>query len=106
MVRDINHLSSRPQTSPQTNPQAKSAEANSKGSSNSPAEAKPVAGSKVELSPQANSPKAAEQLTQSLPDVDLDRVASIRKALDSGEYRVDSQQVADKMLAFDALLAR
>jgi len=102
MVRDINHLTSRPPTSPQT----KNTGPNSEGSGNRPTETAPATGSKLELSPQANSLKAAELQTQTLPDVDMDRVASIKKTLESGEYRIDSQQVADKMLAFDELFSR
>jgi len=101
MVRDINHLTSRPATSQPT----KSAEPSSQDKGSAPAESQP-AGSKLELSPQANSLKAAELQTQGLPDVDMDRVASIKKALESGDFSIDAQQVADKMLAFDALLAR
>jgi negative regulator of flagellin synthesis FlgM len=81
-------------------------EPNNRDNAAAEAQAKPAVGSRLELSPQANSLKAAEQLTQSLPDVDLAKVASIKKALDSGDFRIDSQQIADKMLAFDALLAR
>ena len=39
-----------------------------------------------------------------LPVVDQTRVAELKKSIDSGEYRIDDKQVADKVAAFEALL--
>ena len=41
-----------------------------------------------------------------LPVVDQTRVAELKKSIDSGEYRIDDRQVADKVAGFEALLAR
>lgn len=39
-------------------------------------------------------------------DVDLDRVNQVRAALADGSYRVDPQQIAQRMLALESELAR
>jgi negative regulator of flagellin synthesis FlgM len=41
----------------------------------------------------------------SLPQVDQQRVAEFRQALDDGSYLVDPRAVADKLLAFETQLA-
>lgn len=104
MVRDINHLGNQPLIESQS----KSSDLKSTAKEGQlPAEPVPEApkGSQVELSSQASSLKAAEVHAQSLPDVDLERVARVKAALENNEYNINNQQVADKMLAFDALLA-
>ncbi len=63
-------------------------------------------GSQVELSSQASTLKTAEEKIQSLPEVDSDRVASIKAALEKGDFKIDNQSLADKMLATDALLGQ
>jgi negative regulator of flagellin synthesis FlgM len=42
-----------------------------------------------------------EELVQSTPIVDRDRVAAIKDALASGTYEIDDQRVADKVLRFE-----
>jgi negative regulator of flagellin synthesis FlgM len=42
-----------------------------------------------------------EELVQSTPVVDDERVAAIKAALASGTYEIDDQRVADKMLRFE-----
>src|SRR5687767_3314704 len=42
-----------------------------------------------------------EELVQSTPIVDRDRVAAIKDALASGTYEIDDQRVADKLLRFE-----
>jgi negative regulator of flagellin synthesis FlgM len=42
-----------------------------------------------------------EELVQSLPVVDADRVSAIKEALASGSYDIDDQSVADNMIRFD-----
>ena len=41
-----------------------------------------------------------------LPVVDQARVAEFKQAIDNGEYRIDDRQIADKLMAFEALLTR
>lgn len=57
----------------------------------------------VNLSSGAQALKALEEKIQKLPDVNEKRVAEIRAALASGDYRVDELVVADKLLGFDEL---
>ena len=42
-----------------------------------------------------------EELVQSTPVVDRERVAAIKESLASGTYEIDDQRVADKMLRFE-----
>ena len=42
-----------------------------------------------------------EEIVQSAPAVDVDRVRAIKDALASGSYEIDDQRVADNMLRFD-----
>jgi negative regulator of flagellin synthesis FlgM len=39
-----------------------------------------------------------------LPVVDQARVAALKEAIDSGEYRIDERAIADKLSAMEALL--
>lgn len=50
-----------------------------------------------------------QRLTDSvkdLPVVDQARVAEFRQALESGDYRMDERQIADKLASFEALFAK
>jgi negative regulator of flagellin synthesis FlgM len=42
-----------------------------------------------------------EEIVQSTPVVDRDRVAAIKDALASGSYEIDDQRVADRLLGFE-----
>ncbi len=57
----------------------------------------------VNLSSQAQSLKAVEEKVQKLPSVNEKKVAEIKAALASGQYRVDDLVIADKLLGFDEL---
>eukprot|EP01155_Anaeramoeba_flamelloides_P026771 Anaeramoba_flamelloidesa820209_26.p1 GENE.a820209_26~~a820209_26.p1 ORF type:complete len:105 (+),score=4.43 a820209_26:70-384(+) len=41
---------------------------------------------------------------QGSSDVDTDRVAQLKAAIDSGSYKIDNERVAERMLQFDKLL--
>ena len=41
-----------------------------------------------------------------LPDVDQARVAELKNSIESGDYRIDDRQIADKLTAFEAQLGR
>lgn len=50
-----------------------------------------------------------QQLTDSvaqLPEVDKARVAELKNAIESGNYRIDDRQVADKLTAFETQVTR
>lgn len=60
-----------------------------------------AAADKVELTPSALLlQRLAEQL-RSIPDVDAERVRSIKEAIAAGEYRVDADRIAAKLARLD-----
>lgn len=58
-------------------------------------------GESVSLSNQAKNLKQVEQKLADLPEVDDDRVAKIRAALEDGTYKIDAEKLAQKMLEMD-----
>lgn len=70
---------------------------------NAPA-ADAAGGDTVELTGMAQRLQALEAAVADLPEVNTERVAELREQIASGEYAVDSRQVADKMLGLDKLL--
>lgn len=58
---------------------------------------------RVNLSDNAQALRAVESQVKNLPEVNEQRVAEIRSALDSGRYQVDDLVVADKLIAFEGL---
>ncbi|MDX9873550.1 MAG: flagellar biosynthesis anti-sigma factor FlgM [Spongiibacteraceae bacterium] len=58
----------------------------------------------VSLSNSAQALQSVVDQLKQLPDVNEKRVAEIRAALASGEYKVDDLVLADKLLAADDLL--
>ena|SRR5690606_823752 len=63
--------------------------------------AAPAAEDKVELTPSALLLQRLEERIRDLPDVDAERVRSIREAIAAGEYEVDAGRVADKLARLD-----
>ncbi len=57
--------------------------------------------SSVSLSSTAQSVAKLEAKIAEAPDVNVDKVSSLKSAIDSGSYTVDSASVADKLLAQD-----
>lgn len=64
-----------------------------------------AAGSKqpdaVSISSRAADLQSLESSIKQLPDTDASRVNALRDQINAGEYVVDSQRVADKILAFE-----
>ncbi len=56
----------------------------------------------VSLTDMASRLKSLEQKLGEQPEIDQARVARIRDALSSGEFRIDPERVADKMLDFES----
>lgn len=55
----------------------------------------------VSISTQAVDLQALEASIRQLPEVNAARVVELRDQITSGQYHVDSQRVADKILAFE-----
>lgn len=53
---------------------------------------------RVELSERAQDMKKAKDIAKNAPDVNLDKVKKFQALIDSGNYKVDSKKVADKMV--------
>lgn len=58
----------------------------------------------VKLSSEALSLQKLEEQASSLPDVDSDRVAQIRQAIEDGSFNVDAERVAAKMIGLEQKL--
>lgn len=58
----------------------------------------PVVGDNVSLSAEAQSIGKLEAAVANSPSVDSDKVNAVRTALQSGQYRIDADAIADKML--------
>jgi negative regulator of flagellin synthesis FlgM len=80
---------------------AKPAPASTGGSTQSSAASAQHAADKVNLTRSGLLMSKLEELVQSLPVVDAERVSAIKEALASGSYAIDDQAVADKMIRLD-----
>ncbi|MBE0487130.1 flagellar biosynthesis anti-sigma factor FlgM [Marinobacter sp.] len=58
-------------------------------------------GESVSLSNQAKNLKQLEQKLGDYPEMDDDRIAQIRSALEDGSYKIDAEKLAQKMLEMD-----
>lgn len=58
-------------------------------------------GENVNLSSQAKNLSQLEQRLGDYPEMDDDRIAQIRSALEDGSYKVDAEKLAQKMLDMD-----
>lgn len=52
----------------------------------------------VVLSPEAKQIQKAKELIDSLPDIREEKVAEIRARIESGEYQIDGEKIASKMV--------
>jgi negative regulator of flagellin synthesis FlgM len=53
---------------------------------------------RVALSERAQDMKKATDVAKNAPDVNLDKVKKFQELIDSGNYKVDSKKVADKLV--------
>ena len=53
----------------------------------------------VSLSSGSRDVQKIQEILQETPDIRADRVAEIKARIESGEYRVDARELADKMLS-------
>ena len=56
----------------------------------------------VTLADMAAHLQSLEQELAAQPDIDQEHINRVRSAISSGEYRVDADRVADKMIDFDS----
>lgn len=63
-------------------------------------------GSDVQLTGASRHLAAIEQQLKTLPAVDELRVAMVKQRLESGDYQVDPQRIADKLLRIESELGR
>jgi negative regulator of flagellin synthesis FlgM len=59
----------------------------------------------VRLTDSAVQLAALEKALAQVPDVDLKRVEEVRTAIQSGEYKIDAQQIAAKLMQLERALA-
>lgn len=60
-----------------------------------------VEGDRVTLTNTASRLKNIEQQLSSTSSINSERVAEVQSAISNGEYNVDADRIADKMLAFE-----
>lgn len=58
----------------------------------------------VELSDTVKVMQAADAKIANTPDIDSQRVATLKAAIDNGSYKIDSERIAEKMINFDSIL--
>ncbi|MEN8261509.1 MAG: flagellar biosynthesis anti-sigma factor FlgM [Pseudomonadota bacterium] len=69
-------------------------------------EAKSAHADSVNLTDTAHNLKKAEQLLQSAPTVNSERVETISRTLANGEYQIDAERIAEKLLQIEGELAK
>ena len=55
-------------------------------------------GDQVDISSRAREMQAAQEAVRQMPDVDIDKVETIRAQLKNGTYKVESDKIAAKMI--------
>ncbi len=65
-----------------------------------------VASSSVNLTQTASSLQALEKSIAAAPEVDQQKVDAVRKAINEGTYKVDSERTATKLIDFDTALPK
>lgn len=103
MTVDFNGIGNNPVNNP--GPQADRSQGNQKtpqpAADQARSQAPAARGENVNLSAQAKELKQFEQRLEDYPEVDDARVEQIRAALADGNYKIDAEKVAQKMLDMD-----
>jgi len=101
MTERINGQGFRPADAPGTRRADASKRAGGSSSAESSAATPPGTSDQVNLTRSGVLMSKLEDIVQSSPAVDLERVRAIKDAIASGSYEIDDQRVADNMLRFD-----
>lgn len=103
MSVDLNGIGPGQVNNPRTTADKSSGSQNSQAPTGEQSKAQGAAarGDNVSLSNQAKNLKQLEQKLGEAPEMDDDRIAEIRSALEDGTYKVDAEKLAQKMLEMD-----
>ncbi|WP_286236870.1 flagellar biosynthesis anti-sigma factor FlgM [Neptuniibacter halophilus] len=102
MINDITGLSSSQTTS--TRARSGDTPAAKTGGNGTPTQSPSSKGDTVKLSSAAVALQNVEKKLADTPDVDNERVAQLKQEIESGNYQINAERVAEKMLNFDNLL--
>lgn len=75
-------------------------------SQNSSGESTAAAGDRVTLTNTASRLKDIEQQLSNTSSIDNARVAQVQSAISNGDYNVDADRIADKMLSFEDFMTK
>jgi len=98
MAININNLNNQTQVHQNKQTQVKQDAAQT---ANNNAQVKNVARDSVSLTPQAQQFKELQKKTASAPMVDQKKIDELKKAISSGEYKVDAEKLMKNMLAYE-----
>ena len=98
MTININNLNNQTQVHQNKQTQVKQDAAQN---ANNDAQVKHVARDSVSLTPQAQQFKELQKKTASAPAVDQKKIDELKKAITSGEYKVDAEKLMKNMLSYE-----
>ncbi len=98
MAININNLNNQAQVHQNKQTQVKQ---DAVQTANNNAQVKHVARDSVSLTPQAQQLKELQKKTASAPMVDQKKIDELKKAISSGEYKVDAEKLMKNMLAYE-----
>lgn len=101
MTEKINGQGFRPADTAGTRRSEAAKPASSQGEGRAAAAKSAAASDTVSITQSGLLMRKLEEVVQSTPIVDRERVAAIKDSLASGTYEVDDQRVADRMLRFE-----
>lgn len=99
MAIDLSGLSSRPTTGGTNRVSSTPADTSAKSGNQGPESSSGV--ETVKLSAEAQTLQKLEEQVAQLPDVDTDRVARIKQAIEDGSYSTNSERVAAKLMQLE-----
>jgi len=98
MAININNLNNQTQVNPSKQADIKQQAVQT---ANNSAQVKNVARDSVSLTPQAQQFKELQKKAASAPVIDQKKIDELKKAITSGEYKVDSEKLMKNMLAYE-----